>query len=322
MNTPLHFDGLEQVRLPAQPLHLAIGMFDGVHLGHRAVIGSAIHSAKLSHGLAGVLTFWPHPSVLFRPDAPARLILGQEAKRRLLGSLGLDFVIEQKFTPEFARTTAAGFVQLLRRCLPELAAVYVGENFRFGRGREGDVAMLVEEGRKIGLTVFSAPRVSLDGALVSSSRIRTLLEHGPIEEVNALLGHAYTVEGVVQEGRKLGRMIGFPTLNLAWEPDLKPRFGVYAVTVTSRAGSPVRGVANYGLRPTVEQTVRPLLEVHLLDQSALTYGDEVSVQWLHFLRPEAKFSGLDELRAQIGRDRQNALEYFAKSPGVEKPNNA
>ena len=132
----------------------------------------------------------------------------------------------------------------------------------------------------------------------------------------------FTIRGVVEHGAKLGRTLGFPTANLRLGDYQRPAYGVYAVMVTSRTGSPVRGVANYGLRPTVEQTVRPLLEVHLLAPSALTYGDEVSVQWLHFLRPEAKFSGLDELRAQIARDRQSALEYFAKSPGVEKPNNA
>ena len=314
MNTTFQFDSLEHAVLPARSLHLAIGMFDGVHLGHRAVIESALRSARSSGGLAGVLTFWPHPSVLFRPEQPARLILGHDLKLRELGSLGLDFLIEQKFTAKFSQTTAAEFVQHLRHCLPHLAAVYVGENWRFGRGREGDVAMLVAEARKISLSVFSAPRINHNGAPISSSRIRDLLERGPIEEVNALLGYPYCAEGVVQHGRELGRTIGFPTLNLPWEPDLKPRYGVYAVTVGSAGSGQIRGVANYGLRPTVAQTQRPLLEVHLLEASPLTYGDEISVQWLHFLRPEAKFSGLDELRAQIEKDRQNALDFFVKSP--------
>lgn len=322
MNTTLQFDSLEHAVLPARPLHLAIGMFDGVHLGHRAVIESALQSARSSGGLAGVLTFWPHPSVLFRPDQPARLILGHAMKLRVLGALGLDFIIEQKFTAEFSRTTAPEFVQHLRRCLPHLAAVYVGENWRFGRGREGDVTMLVAEARRIGLSVFSAPRINHDGAPISSSRIRELLARGPIEEVNALLGYPYRAEGVVQHGRELGRTLGFPTLNLPWEPDLKPRYGVYAVTVGAAGAGQIRGVANYGLRPTVAQTQRPLLEVHLLEDSPLTYGDEISVQWLHFLRPESKFSGLEELRAQIEKDRENALDFFAKSAAPGKPNNA
>ena len=313
----LQFDGLETADLPARPVHLAIGMFDGLHLGHRAVIGSAIDAARNIAGLAGVLTFWPHPSVLFRPDAPARLILSREAKTRQLGSLGLDFLIEQRFTPDFARTTAAEFIELLRRSLPSLAAVYVGENFRFGRGREGNVTTLVTEGRRIGLTVCVAPPVHHDGSPISSSRIRTLLAEGAIEDVNVLLGRAYAVDGVVQPGRKLGRTIGFPTLNVAWEPDLKPRYGVYAVMVNSVNGKALRGVANYGLRPTVEQTTRPLLEVHLLDAAALTEGDEINVQLLHFLRPELKFGGLEELRAQIERDRESALKFFAgPSSGV------
>ncbi len=322
MNTPLHFEDLAQVRLPARPLHLAIGMFDGVHVGHRAVIAAAAASARLSKGLSGVLTFWPHPSVLFRPAAPARLIFDRAAKRRRLDSLGLDFVVEQNFTAEFARTTAAEFVQFLRRCLPQLATVYVGENFRFGRGREGDVALLVGEGRRIGLTVHIVPRLNRGGEPVSSSRIRTLLEQGSVEEANDLLGECYAAEGVVQAGRKLGRTLGFPTLNFAWEPDLKPRYGAYAVAVNAGGGATLRGVANYGLRPTVEQTARPLLEIHLLDASTLTYGDQISVHWLHFLRPEAKFSSVDELRAQIVRDCENALKYFAQAERGAKPNNA
>lgn len=322
MSTLLNFDGLEQTRLPARPVHLAIGMFDGVHLGHRSVIGSAIDAARLDGGLAGVLTFWPHPSVLFRPEAPARLLLSQDAKRGQLASMGLDFLIEQKFSPEFARTSAAEFIQLLRRCLPSLAAVYVGENFRFGRGREGNVGTLVEEGRRTGLDVCIAPPVNHGGSPISSSRIRVLLKEGPIEEVNLLLGRPYSSKGIVQPGRRLGRTIGFPTLNLAWEPELKPRYGVYAVTVTAGNASPMRGVANYGLRPTVEQATCPLLEVHLLDPTALTYGDEITVQWLHFLRPETKFRGVEELRAQIEQDRNSAIKFFAESANGGKPNNA
>lgn len=312
MSALLHFDGLERVALPAQSLHVAIGMFDGVHLGHQSVVESAIHSARRSGGLAGVLTFWPHPSVLFRPDNPTRLLMAPAMKRRVLGGLGLDFLVEQNFTRDYAAITAAEFLPHLQRHLPRLAAVYVGENWRFGRDRAGDVAMLVEEGRKAGVAVYSAPRLNHNGAPISSSRIRELVAAGAIAEANALLGYSYFSEGTVERGKQLGRTIGFPTLNLRWEPELRPAYGVYAVEVLTAGKQPVRGVANYGLRPTVEQTTQPLLEVHLLETSPLTYGDMLTINWLHFLRREAKFGSMEQLRQQIERDRQAALKYFQK----------
>lgn len=308
----LQFAGLEPARPPAGPLHLAIGMFDGVHLGHQSVIEAAVHSARRSGGPAGVLTFWPHPSALFRPDHPTRLMMPATMKRAVLARLGVDLVIEQEFSREFAAVEARDFVGLLRRHLPSLAAIYVGDNWRFGRGRAGDVALLVAEGRAAGLTVFSAPRVNFNGAPISSSRIRELLAAGDIVEVNAMLGYSYFTDGVVERGRQLGRTIGFPTLNIAWEPEARPAYGVYAVEVDAGMKRPLRGVANYGVRPTVDQTTRPLLEVHLLEPSVLTYGIKLTVNWLHFLRPESKFGGLEELRAQIEKDRQNALKFFQK----------
>lgn len=310
MNGLLQFDGLEHAALPAQPLHLAIGMFDGVHLGHQSVIASALHSARSSGGLAGVLTFWPHPSVLLRPENPTRLLMPPAMKRTVLGRLGIDFLIAQNFSREFAGIEAREFVALLRRGLPQLAAVYVGENWRFGRDRAGDIAVLMAEARQAGLAVFSVPRLNHNGAPISSTRIRELLAAGAIADANALLGYTYFSEGTVRRGRQLGRTLGFPTLNLAWEPELKPCYGVYAVEVSGGSGPAVKGVANYGLRPTVEQASRPLLEVHLLEPSALTYGDTVTVRWLHFLRPEAKFGGVEELRAQIARDRESAAKFF------------
>jgi len=318
----LQFDGLDKARLPAKPLHLAIGMFDGVHLGHQSVIESAIHSARRSGGLAGVLTFSPHPSVLFRPDHPTPLLMPAAMKRAVLDRLGVDFVIEQNFSREYAATEAQDFVAGLRRHLPQLVALYVGENWRFGRGRVGDVGLLNELARAAGMAVFSAQRLNHNGAPISSSRIRELLAEGAITEVNALLGYTYFAEGTVERGRQLGRTIGFPTLNVAWEPEMKPRYGVYAVQVFTGQKQPVRGVANYGLRPTVEQTNRPLLEVHLLDTSSLTYGDKLTVQWLHFLRPESKFGSLEELRRQIENDRKSALNFFQKSLAAEFPKDA
>jgi riboflavin kinase/FMN adenylyltransferase len=312
MSLPVQFDGIDRAVLSSKPLHLAIGIFDGVHLGHRAVIEAAVQSARRSRGQAAVLTFAPHPSVLFRPEQPTRMLMDRPAKARLLGNLGIESVITQPFTPEFAQITAEDFVPLLKRHLPKLVALYVGENWRFGRGRGGDISLLVTEGKRHGLSVFSAPRVNLNGEAISSSRIRAAVEGGEIAAANMMLGYVYFAEGIVMPGKRLGRTLGFPTLNLAWSPDLRPRFGVYAVRVFgAKTSAPLRGVANYGLRPTVENTDEPRLEIHVLDDCPFDAGDEITVEWLHFLRPEKKFSGVEELRGQIAKDRSATESFFA-----------
>jgi riboflavin kinase/FMN adenylyltransferase len=312
VKSPALFEGLDHVALPPRPIHVAIGMFDGVHLGHRAVVESAVQSARHSGGVSLVLTFAPHPSVLFRPDNPTRMILDLPSKIGKLGSLGVDAVVVQPFTRDFAAVSAAEFVPFIKRHLPKLAGIYVGENFRFGQGRKGDVAMLVSEGRRHGISVFSAPRVNLDGEPISSTRIRERIVAGDMKGAAALLGYVYTAEGTVVHGKHLGTKIGFPTLNLGWSPDLRPRYGVYAVRVSgARSYGWLPAVANYGLRPTVEQSVEPRLEIHLLVGCPYGAGDPVAVEWVRFLRPEKKFGGIDELRSQIARDVIEARAEFS-----------
>ena len=307
------FEGLEKVVLAPRPLHLAIGMFDGVHLGHRAVIDLAVQSAQRDGGIAAVLTFWPHPSALFRPDNPTRLMIDTEMKMRLLTSAGVEAVILQHFTKELACIEAEAFLPFLLRYLPKLNTVYVGENWRFGHGRRGDIALLLTEARKHGLVVMSSARINENGAPISSTRIRTNLETGEIEEANTLFGYTYFSEGPVQTGKSLGRKIGFPTLNLAWEPELRPRFGVYAVQVTgAKSADNHTAVANYGLRPTVEQSVQPRLEVHLLGECPFGAGDMIKVEWLRFLRPEKKFGSVEQLQTQIAEDCAVAAAYFSQ----------
>ena len=305
------FEGVEVTELPGRPLHLAIGIFDGVHLGHRAVSEAAVQSARRSGGQSAVLTFAPHPSAVLRAEQPTRLLMERPAKARVLAGLGISAVITEPFTPEFAQIAAEEFLPWLKQRLPQLAAVYVGENWRFGRERRGDVALLLREGRAHGVHVFSAPRVNLDGEPISSSRIRSALESGDVAGANAMLGYPYFAEGIVTPGKRLGHAIGFPTLNLEWSPEFKPRFGVYAVRVSGAKSLPaLPAVANYGLRPTVEQTTVPRLEVNVLGRCPFGAGDPILVEWLEFVRPERKFAGIDELRAQIARDRDTAANYF------------
>ncbi len=312
MNAARQIDGLDHAQVPARPLHLAIGMFDGVHLGHRAVIDSAIQSARRSGGLAGVLTFWPHPSALFNPQAPTRLIAGPDVRARLLAETGVDFVITQPFTQQFAAVEAEWVLPYLKKKLPMLSTVYVGENWRFGKGRRGDIAMLVAEGKRQQVGVVSAQRINHNGEPISSTRIRACLESGAMEEANELLGYTYFADGVVAPGKKLGRTIGFPTLNIPWEPALRPKFGVYAVRLKGQKsnGEFLPAVANYGLRPTVERSNQPRIEAHVLVECPFGEGDEVRVEWLKFIRPETKFSSISALTDQITSDRREAAAFF------------
>jgi len=297
----------------AGPLHLALGMFDGAHLGHQAVIESAVHSAHRTGGQAGVLTFDPHPSALFRPDSPTRLLQPRSVKERLLQEFGVELIIFQRFTPEFASVEAVDFPQMLQQHLPTLKSLHIGENFRFGRGRIGDVGALIEASQPLGIGVFSVERIKHNGEPISSTRIRASLAEGRIDEVNELLGYTYFSLGEVIPGRQLGRTIGFPTLNLRWAPESQPRKGVYVVRVKKDDNSSEwqPGIANYGVRPTVNHAAaEPLLEVHMLGETTLTSGDNLRIEWLSFIRPEQKFDSVEALRSQIEQDVATARQYW------------
>lgn len=300
--------------LPPGPRAVAIGVFDGVHRGHRAVVGAAVEWARQAKGRALALTFDPHPSRLFRPADPVHLILPLASRTRALLGLGVDQVIVEPFTAEFAALEAEAFLPRLQQALPGLGAVSIGENWRFGYQRRGDAAFLVQQGSALGIHVAVAPSVQVGMERVSSTRIRALLEAGEVVRANELLGTPYRSEGVVTPGKQLGRTIGFPTLNLPWDPELRPRLGVYAVRVrrSDAAASAVAcpGVANFGLRPTVEQATAPRLEVHVLGDCPFGAGERLDVEWLQFLRGEQRFAGVDALRAQIERDRMQAAEFF------------
>jgi len=312
------FSSLESVDFPpSKPLYLAVGMFDGLHLGHQAVINLALQAAQRDGGTAGVLTFWPHPSHLLRPDAATRMLMLPSDKARVLGKLGVAALITQAFTRDFAALEAEAVLPHFKQTLPGLAAIYVGENWRFGRGRRGDLELLKAQGAAHGVQVVGLPRLCFEGDPISSTRIRAAIESGEIEHANAMLGYPYFAQGVVASGRGLGRTIGSPTLNIEWLPELRPRYGVYAVEV-SKVGEeelPLLGIANYGLRPTVGTQAVPQLEVFILaEQCPWDKGDELLVELRHFIRSEKKFSGLDELRAQIAKDTATARDWLAENP--------
>ncbi len=312
MSGTLQFESLKSTSYEVDcPVHLAVGMFDGLHRGHQLVIESAKEAAQKSGGVCGALTFWPHPSRLFRPDDPARMILSPELKRLELAKLGLDFIVEEPFTRDFAGIEADGFLAHLKSEVPSLGSVHAGENWRFGRGRSGDMAELVRQGELLKVSVNAVPCLESGAERVSSTRIRNMLTIGDIAEANSLLGYDYYSIGTVTQGKRMGRTIDAPTLNLPFEGDLKPAYGVYAVSVSDVSlGKEYQAVANFGLRPTVEMTKKPLLEAFLLEQCPFDYGHRLKVVWHQFLRQEQKFSGVDELKRQIKKDVVEARAYF------------
>jgi riboflavin kinase/FMN adenylyltransferase len=312
VNLPATVDSFESIELEGKSLYLAVGIFDGVHLGHQEIIKTAIQSACNDNAVPGILTFSPHPSQILNPEHSISLLLNQEMKTKLFIESGVDLIIQKPFTVEFAAIKANEFIAYLKRSLPTLKAIYVGDNFRFGQGREGGVRMLVSDAQEQDIQVFISKRIKRNGIDISSTLIRSKLIEGQIEEANAMLGYPYFSYGLIERGQKMGRKIGFPTINLSWLPELRPRYGVYAVKVRPDGGSiSFGGVANYGVRPTFSNDQDPVLEVHLFKDCSLNPGDAITVDWYAFIRSEEKFASDDELKKQIAVDKVKAKNFLA-----------
>jgi len=289
------------------PVFLAIGVFDGVHLGHRAVIARALADAKAAGGSAAVVTFDPHPAKILRPDKAPRLLTSTPHKLRIIHSLGVEHVLVVPFTVEFAATEPENFVRALAAAC-SLREVCVGHEWAFGKNRAGNLALLDRLGHELGFDEVGVPAVEADGEVVSSTVIRAAIEQGDLAKAGRLLGRPYSILGTVKRGDQIGRQLGFPTANLAAHNEQFPPNGVYAVEVKI-AGRTVRGAANIGVRPTIEHASgERLLEVHLLDFSGDLYDADLEVVFRRFLRAEKKFPSLDALREQIAADAREARE--------------
>jgi riboflavin kinase/FMN adenylyltransferase len=289
---------------------LTIGNFDGVHCGHRALLAELRAKARELSLPATVLTFEPLPRELFAPEqAPARLASLRD-KLELLADCGVDRVHVCRFDRKLAALTAAQFVErVLVRGL-SVRHLIIGDDFRFGKGRSGDFAFLQRAGQQHGFAVDAMRTVDCKGVRVSSSAVREALAEGNIERAEELLGRAWVIAGRIMHGRKLGRTLGFPTLNILLRRKRLPLSGVFAVTVSGIDARPLPGAANIGVRPTLEDGLKPVLEVHLLDFNRDVYGTHVDVNFLHKLRDEAKFDSPDALKAQIARDVADVRAYF------------
>ncbi|MBV8687277.1 MAG: bifunctional riboflavin kinase/FAD synthetase [Alphaproteobacteria bacterium] len=280
---------------------VALGNFDGFHKGHQAVVGRAVARARAEGRPALVATFDPHPVRFFRPAAPWFRLTTLDQRERLFAAAGADAMIVFRFDSALAATSAEDFVaeRLIR--LIGAAGVVTGEDFTFGRGRGGNVAVLARLGAAQGLATEAVAPVEQDGEPVSSSRIRDALQAGDCETATALLTRPFAIEGVVEHGDKRGRTIGYPTANLGLGHYLRPRFGIYAVRGRLPDGHAVEGAANLGIRPTFEPP-KELLEPYFFDFAGDLYGQTLEVELISFLRPEAKFESLEALKAQMAED--------------------
>jgi riboflavin kinase / FMN adenylyltransferase len=299
---------------PRQASLVAIGNFDGVHRGHQAVVAQALSLSRVNGLVPLVLTFDPHPAVVLgRGALPALTSLDRKVELLCRRSDQLLVVVEP-FTPELAKTEPADFTrQLLVEALGA-KVVLVGENFRFGSGRAGDLALLEKLGTEQGFGAHATELERDERGPISSTRVRAALEAGDLDDVERLLGRPHAVTGIVVSGQGRGRSIGVPTANLSEVTEALPPHGVYPVLVDHRRDGVFTalgaGVANFGVRPTLG--AGPSFEVHLFDTSLDLYGQELRVHLLGRLREERKFSGVDELRAQIARDIANARAVTAR----------
>jgi riboflavin kinase / FMN adenylyltransferase len=297
----------ELSQLPG-PLFLAIGVFDGVHLGHQAVISTSARHAKDAGGTPVVVTFDPHPARVLRPNDAPHLLTATQHKIALIRDLGVAHLLVLQFDRQFASTAPEEFVRQLVINSRPLREICVGHEWSFGKGRAGNLALLKELGTASDFDVVGVPAVTVNGEVVSSTAIRRAVAAGNLIKATQMLGREYTILGTVKAGEKLGRKLGFPTANLSAHSEQFPPNGVY-VAEARLAGALYRGVANLGYRPTVNAgNPERLLELHLFDLNRDIYGEEVEVRFLRFLRPEQKFENVDALTAQIARDVAEARE--------------
>jgi riboflavin kinase/FMN adenylyltransferase len=292
---------------------VTIGNFDGVHLGHRKILEAVVARAREVSRPAVAITFEPHPMVILKPDHAPRRIQTLRQKEEVLEALGIDLLLVIPFTRDFSLTEPEEFV---RRLLCErlgASELYIGHHFAFGRGKRGDLALLRRLGPECGFSASGIDEVSYEGEPISSTRIRNAIGRGDITDANAMLGREYELDGIVSKGDRVGRKIGYPTINLAPENELYPVDGVYVTQIEIRSfGRRFDCVTNIGSRPTVYEDYATTIETYVLDFSSDVYGEKVRLFFFGRLREERKFPSVMALTEQIGRDIEETRKYFTQ----------
>lgn len=306
----IRLDGHNRIDEPLRGGVIALGNFDGFHAGHQAVVGRAVRHAQDEGRPAIVATFDPHPVRFFKPDVPPFRLTTLDQRQELFAAAGADAMLVLPFDAALAGTTAENFITGLLLERYGAAGVVTGSDFVFGKGRGGDVVTLADHARRLGFFTEMVAPVDDTEEVISSSRIREALHAGDCATAARLLTRPFTVRNIVQHGDKNGRLLGFPTANLDMGQYLRPRYGIYAVTGRLPDGRTLKGAANLGIRPSFDPP-KELLEPHFFDFAEDLYGQEIDVAFHAFIRPEAKYDGMDALMAQIAVDCDAATRLLA-----------
>lgn len=293
-------EGIENVERLPYPI-LTIGNFDGVHLGHQTIFQMIIKKAKEKNGTSVVLTFEPHPLKVIAPDKAPKLITSFKERRRLIEESGIDVLLYIKFTKEFSNIPAEDFVKKILLDAIGIKEIFIGSNYFFGKGKRGSPELLKKMGKEYGFEVTIIPEIKINNSTVSSSKIRSLISKGNVEEASKFLGRHYSLEGIVVEGAKRGRkLFNTPTANISIFNELLPKNGVYAVTVDID-GKIYHGAANIGYNPTFGGK-KMMCEVHVFDFDENILGKILKVNLIKRVRDEVKFSKIEDLAVQIRKD--------------------
>jgi riboflavin kinase/FMN adenylyltransferase len=309
------FHGTENANI-ARPTVLTLGVFDGLHLGHQRIMQTVVERAKATNAVPTVLTFDPHPRAVLYPESAPPLLQTLDQRLAALEVLGIEQAILIRFNREFAAQDARDFLREVIHERLHAREVYLGKGFAFGKNRSGNIGLLREMSKELGFVADEVEEVCLRGLRISSSKIRQLLAEGRVNRARGMLGRPYGVEGMIIRGAQRGRTIGFPTANLHPQNRVIPKFGVYA-TATLIDDRWRRGITNVGVRPTFENEAEPSIETYIFDFDGDLYGDVLRVRFLHRIRDERKFGGIEELKTQIQRDTRRALNYFSRR-GVKR----
>ncbi|HMQ03158.1 MAG TPA: bifunctional riboflavin kinase/FAD synthetase [Pyrinomonadaceae bacterium] len=308
------FHGTENANIQ-KPTVLTLGVFDGLHLGHQKIMHTVVNRAKEVDAVATAITFDPHPRAVLHPDSAPPLLQTLDQRLANLELLGIEQAIVIPFDKDFASQPAERFVSRIINERLQAKEVHLGKDFAFGKGRGGNIDLLRRVSEELGFLAEEVDEVRLRGNRISSSKIRHLLNEGRVNLARRMLGRPYGVEGVIVRGERRGHAIGFPTANLRPHNRVIPKFGVYA-TATLVDGTWLRSITNIGVRPTFGKDLEPSIESYIFDFDRELYGDVLRVRFLHRIRDERKFNGIDELRAQIESDSARARNYF-RHPGVK-----
>jgi riboflavin kinase/FMN adenylyltransferase len=308
------FHGTDNAKI-LRPTVLTLGVFDGLHLGHQAIMQTVSSRAQTINSVPTAVTFDPHPRVVINPEKAPPLLQTLDQRLNALEFFGIKQTIIVRFNQDFASQDAEVFLRETIYERLQAREVYLGKGFAFGKNRGGNIEFLRQMSVQLGFFADEVPEVCLRGARISSSKIRELLALGKVNLARRMLGRPYGVEGVIIRGDQRGRTIGFPTANLKPRNRVIPKYGVYA-TANLISGKWRRSITNVGVRPTFENDREPSIESYIFDFEGDLYGDVLRVRFLHRIRDERKFGGIEELKNQIARDSQTALNYF-KHAGVK-----